>query len=93
MALVEPGVGHTYTMISRDGNDHVGHVRLEPLGPNRTRLHFDEEAEMDPAAYEFVNQHNEEHWANASKYLTEHPEYRHVVARGLDEASVEEAGR
>jgi hypothetical protein len=73
---VEPGVGHTYTMISRDGNDHVGHVRLEPVAPNRTVLHFDETADMDPEVYEFVNRHNEEHWANASRYLTEHPEYR-----------------
>jgi ABC-type bacteriocin/lantibiotic exporter with double-glycine peptidase domain len=28
-----------------------------------------------------------------AELLAEHPEYRHVVARGLDEASVEEAGR
>ena len=43
--------GHTYTMISRDGNDHVGHVRLEPLGPDRTVVHFDEEADLDPGVY------------------------------------------
>ena len=45
---VIPERGHTYVMISRDGNDNVGHVRLEPLGPNRTLLHFDEAANMDP---------------------------------------------
>ena len=67
---------HTYTMISRDGNDHYGHVRLEPLGPNRTQLYFDEEADMDPEVYGFVNRHNEEHMRAASRYLTEHPEYR-----------------
>jgi Polyketide cyclase / dehydrase and lipid transport len=47
---VTPERGHTYVMISRDGNDHVGHVRLEPLAPNRTMLYFDEEAEMDPTS-------------------------------------------
>ena len=36
---VEPERGYTYTMISRTpGNDQIGHVRLEPLGPNRTRF-------------------------------------------------------
>ena len=73
---VVPERGHTYTMLSRDGNDHIGHVRLEPLGPNRTMLYFDETAEMDPEAYEFVNRHNEEHFRNASRYLDDHPEYR-----------------
>ena len=68
--------GHTYTMISRDGNDHVGHVRLEAIGANHTRLHFDEEAEMDPAQYEFINRHNESHMRAASDYLSSHPEYR-----------------
>ncbi len=36
---VEPERGYTYTMISRKaGNDQIGHIRLEPLGPNRTRF-------------------------------------------------------
>ena len=73
---VVPDRGHTYTMISRDGNDHVGHVRLDPLGPNRTMLFFDEEADMPPDVYEFINKHNEDHMRDASQYLTEHPEYR-----------------
>ena len=31
---VEPERGYTYTMISDSpGNDQIGHVRLEPLGP------------------------------------------------------------
>ena len=46
------------------------------MGPNRTILHFDETAEMDPEVYRFVNEHNEAHWAEASRYLTNHPEYR-----------------
>ena len=63
-------------MISRDGNDHLGHVRLDPLGPNRTLLHFDEQADMDPDVYAFINKHNEDHMRAASQYLTDHPEYR-----------------
>ncbi len=73
---VTPERGHKYTMLSRDGNDHVGHVRLEPLGPNSTRLFFDETADMDPAVYEFINKHNEDHMRAAAQYLTDHPEYR-----------------
>jgi hypothetical protein len=73
---VTPERGHTYTMISRDGNDHLGHVRLEPLGPNRTMLYFDETADMDPDVYAFVNKLNEDHMRAASQHLTDHPEYR-----------------
>jgi polyketide cyclase/dehydrase/lipid transport protein len=72
--------GHTYTMLSRDGNDHIGHVKLEPLGSNRTLLSFDEEAEMDPAVYAFINKHNEDHLIAASDYLTAHPEYHAELA-------------
>jgi hypothetical protein len=72
--------GHTYTMISRDGNDHLGHVRLERLGPNRTMLYFDEEAEMDPEVYAFINKNNEDHMRAASEYLSAHPEYRPDLA-------------
>ena len=73
---VVPGRGHTYVMISRDGNDHLGHVRLDPLGPNRTLLHFDEQADMDADVYAFINKHNEDHMRAASQYLDDHPEYR-----------------
>ena len=68
--------GHTYTMISRDGDDHVGHVRLDRLGPNRTLLYFDEEAEMDPEVYAFINRHNEAHMRAASDFLSANPDYR-----------------
>jgi uncharacterized protein YndB with AHSA1/START domain len=80
---VVPERGHTYTMLSRDGNDHVGHVRLEPIAPNRTMLYFDENADMDPAVYDFINKHNEDHMRAASQYLVDHPEYRpDLVAPG-----------
>ena len=82
---VEPERGYTYTMISRTpGNDQIGHVRLEPLGPNRTRFRFDEEYNIASAPfkwfegpiYKFINKNNEDSMRRASAFLTAHPEYR-----------------
>jgi hypothetical protein len=73
---VTPERGYTYTMLSHDGNDHTGHIRLEPIGPNRTMFHFDETADMDPEIYKFVNEYNENSMRAASQYLSDHPEYR-----------------
>ena len=51
---VEPERGYTYTMISSTpGNDQIGHVRLEPLGPNRTRFHFDERYNLQKAPFKW----------------------------------------
>ena len=82
---VEPERGYTYTMISRTpGNDQIGHVRLEPLGPNRTRFPFDERYNLTKAPfkwfegpiYKFINKNNEDIMRRASAWLTAHPEYR-----------------
>jgi hypothetical protein len=73
---VVPERGYTYKMISRDGDDQLGHIRLEPIGPNRTMFFFDEEAEIDPEIYRFINEHNEASMRAASQYLTDHPEFR-----------------
>ena len=82
---VEPGVGYTYTMISREpGNDQTGKVRLEPAGPNRTLLHFEERYHLTKAPwrwfegpiYKFINRQNEASMRAASAWLDEHPEYR-----------------
>jgi hypothetical protein len=82
---VEPERGYTYTMLSKSpGNDQIGHVRLEPLGPNRTRFTFDERYNLEKAPwkwfegpiYGFINRKNEESMRRASEWLTEHPEYR-----------------
>jgi hypothetical protein len=82
---VEPARGYTYTMISRDpGNDQTGRVRLEPLGPNRTRLHFEERYRLARAPwkwlegpiYRFINRQNELSMRRLSEWLTAHPEYR-----------------
>jgi hypothetical protein len=82
---VEPERGYTYTMISpKPGNDQIGHIRLEPLGTNRTRFHFDERYDLttwpfrwfEGPIYSFINKQNEESMRRASSWLSEHPEYR-----------------
>jgi hypothetical protein len=82
---VEPARGYTYTMISRDaGNDRTGALRLEPIGPNRTRLHFEERFHLTSAPlkwfegplYRFINKNNEKSMRQLSTWLSEHPEYR-----------------
>ena len=82
---VTPEQGYTYTMIScTPGDDQTGAVRLEPLGPNRTRFSFEERYNLTKAPYrwfegriyQFINKQNEASMRRASEYLTEHPEYR-----------------
>ena len=86
---VEPERGYTYTMISgTPGNDQIGHVRLEPVDANRTRLHFDERYNLqkipwkwfEGPIYGFINKNNEKSMRAASDYLTAHPEYRAELA-------------
>ncbi len=82
---VEPARGYTYTMISRTpGNDQTGRVRLEPVAPNRTRLHFEERYNLEGVPwkwfegpiYRFINEQNERSMRRMSDWLGEHPEYR-----------------
>ena len=82
---VAPAAGYTYTMISRDpGNDQTGKVRLERLGPGRTRLHFEERYHLaglpwrwfEGPIYRFINRKNEQSMRRMSDWLTEHREYR-----------------
>lgn len=82
---VEPGRSYTYTMISsKPGNDQIGHIHLEPLGPNRTRFEFDERYNLtsvpfrwfEGPIYGFINRKNEQSMRRASEWLTEHSEYR-----------------
>jgi Polyketide cyclase / dehydrase and lipid transport len=79
------GYGYTYTMISDDpGNDQTGKVRLEPLGPARTRFEFEERYNLAKAPwrwfegpiYRFINRNNEATMRSAAQYLTDHPDYR-----------------
>ena len=82
---VTPARGYTFTMLSRTpGQDQTGKVTLEPLGPNRTRFHFEERYHLATAPwkwfegpiYRFVNKQNETSMRAASQWLTDHPEYR-----------------
>ncbi len=82
---VEPERGYTYTMIGRAvGNDQTGRLRLEPLGPNRTRLHFEERYQLtslpwkwfEGPIYRFINEQNERSMRRMSEWLALHPDYR-----------------
>ncbi len=82
---VEPARGYRYTMISgRAGSDQTGRLRLERLGPNRTRLHFEERYHLvqtpwkwfEGPIYRFINKQNEASMRRLSEWLTRHPEYR-----------------
>lgn len=86
---VEPGRGYTYTMLSREpGNDQTGRVVLEPLGPGRTRLHFEERYHLTRAPwrwlegpiYRFINRQNERSMQALSDWLTRNPGYRPDLA-------------
>jgi hypothetical protein len=81
---VEPARGYTYTMIGRTpGNDQTGRIRLEPLGPARTRLHFEERYHLsqlpwrwfEGPIYRFINRQNELSMRRLSDWLSRHPEY------------------
>ena len=82
---VEPARSYRFKMISRvPGNDQMGRVRLERVGQNRTRLHFEERYNLTQAPwkwfegpiYKFINKNNEDSMRRASEWLTNHPEYR-----------------
>lgn len=77
--------GYTYTMLSKEpGNDQTGRLRLEPAGPNQSRLHFEERYNLTKAPYKwfegriyaFINKKNEQSMRALSQWLTDHPEYR-----------------
>lgn len=93
---VEPERGYTYTMISKQpGNDQVGHIRLKPLGPNRTRFFFDERYHLtsipwrwfEGPIYGFICRQNEASMRRASEWLSEHPEYRPDLVDAQESAS------
>jgi hypothetical protein len=98
---VEPARGYTYRMISRTpGNDQTGRVLLEPLGPNRTRLRFEERYKLDAIPwkwfegpiYRFINRKNEESMQRLSDWLTAHPDYRPDLVQGREAAAQRAAG-
>ena len=78
---VEKDRGYDYVMLSTGLS---GSVRLEPLGPNRTRIHFRESFFLKPRwlrflegpIYRFINKKNEESQRGAAAWLAAHPEFR-----------------
>ena len=75
---VDPGVGYTYTAESGT----VGKLRLEQLGPESTRLHFEESIRLKwPLSWfegriqKFIADYNRKTMLNMAEWLTEHPEY------------------
>lgn len=75
---VIPGVQYTYTT---DGGT-VGTIRLEKVGPDSTRLHFEERILMkwpysmfEGGIQKFIEKYNRKTMLNMSQWLTEHPEY------------------
>ena len=75
---VEPGVGYTYT--AHGGT--VGKIKLEKLGPNSTRLHFEEKIKLkrpyswfEGIIQKFIEKFNRKTMLNMSQWLTDHPEY------------------
>jgi hypothetical protein len=90
-----PEQGYTYTMLSHQpGQDQTGKVTLERLGPNRSRLHFEERYHLTKAPwkwfegpiYRFINKQNEASMRALSAWLTAHPDYRPDL---VDELSVD----
>jgi hypothetical protein len=80
-----PDTGYTYTMVSNEpGQDQTGKVTLERLGPNRSRLHFEERYHLTKAPwrwfegpiYKFINKQNEASMRALSAWLTAHADYR-----------------
>lgn len=90
---VQPDRGYDYTMISRSpGNDQTGRLHLERLGPNRTRLDFEERYNLaqipwrwfEGPIYRFINRQNEASMRRLSEWLTAHPEYRSDLVDSVD---------
>src|SRR4051812_10350484 len=78
---VRPAEGYDYVML-RSGLS--GSVRLEHVGPNRTRLRFNETFHMktpvlrwfEASIYRYINRKNEQSMRGAAAWLTAHPEFR-----------------
>jgi hypothetical protein len=76
---VEPERGYTFHM-----GREIGTVRLEPLGPDRTRVHFYEQFHIrqrpwkwfEGLIYRYINRQNERSLQGFSRWLSDHPEYR-----------------
>lgn len=78
---VELNRGYDYIML-RGGL--TGSIALEPVGPNRTRLRFNESFDLkkpilrwfEGPIYRFINRKNEESMRSAAAWLDRHPDFR-----------------
>jgi hypothetical protein len=75
---LKPGVGYTYTSLKGT----VGKIKLEPIGENNTRLHFEEKLKLKPPfswfegrLQKFMEKYNRKTMLNMGEWLTKHPEY------------------
>ena len=75
---LEPGVGYTYTSLKGT----IGKIKLETIGENNTRLHFEEQLKLKPPfswfegrIQKFMEKYNRKTMLNMAEWLTEHPEY------------------
>ena len=81
---VEPERGYRFEMGFDRPNSQTGAVRLVPLGPNRTRLDFEERFHLTRAPrkwfegpiYRSINRKNEASMRGFSRWLADHPEFR-----------------
>ena len=90
---------------STPGNDQIGHVRLEPLGPNRTMFHFDERYNLQKAPfkwfegpiYKFINKNNEDSHAASLRLADRAPRvpgrpHRSHLGSGPQQPTTHQAG-
>src|SRR5438045_1829321 len=96
VAEAEANHGSTFTMLSREpGQDQTGKVKLERIGPNRTRFSFEERYDLtklpwkwfEAPIYKFINKNNEQSMQRASAWLADHPEYRSDLIENESESS------
>ena len=75
---VEPGVGYTYTSLKGT----IGKIKLETIGENNTRLHFEEQLKLKPPfswfegrLQKFMEKYNRKTMLHMAEWLTKHPKY------------------
>jgi ribosome-associated toxin RatA of RatAB toxin-antitoxin module len=75
---IESGVGYTYTSLKGT----IGKIKLEPIGENNTRLHFEEKLKLKPPfswfegrLQKFMEKYNRKTMLHMGEWLTEHPQY------------------
>ena len=84
LSNVVPEKGYDFEMGFDRPNSQTGAVHLVSLGPNRTRLDFEERFNITKAPrkwfegpiYRYINRKNEASMRGFSRWLTDHPDFR-----------------